>query len=161
MYSFQIPDPVVDVYLLFLQTSEAVSRYAETHFLKAGITRTQFSVLVLLDQCEAPPTLTELSGWMFRSKNSMTTVIDHMERDRLVQRVRNPRDKRSVMVVATEAGRELFERAKQPSQEIVYKTMSCFEKDELDRFAELLRLMREHVLDQLAGDEPKVTVEKR
>ena len=161
MISFQIPDPVVNVYVLFLQTGDVVSRYTETQLLKAGITPTQYSVLVLLDQCEAPPTLTELSGWMFRSKNSMTTVIDHMERDGLVQRVRDAKDGRSMRVVATEAGRELFDRVRQPSRDIVYKTMSCFEKDELDRFAELLRLMRENVLDQLAGDEPKVTVEKR
>jgi DNA-binding MarR family transcriptional regulator len=152
MFSFEIPDPVANVYILFQQTSEAVSRFTETYFLKAGITRTQFSVLVLLDQCEAPPTLTELGRWMFRSKNSMTTVIDHMERDGLVQRVRDPRDKRSVRVVATEAGRALFDRGKKPSEEIVYKTLSCFEKDELDRFAEFLRMMRENVLDHLAGE---------
>lgn len=161
MISFQIPDPVVDTYVLFLQTGDAVSRYAETQLLKAGMTPTQYTVLVLLDQCEVPPTLSQLSKWRFRSKNSMTTVIDHMERDGLVQRVRDAKDGRSVRVEPTEAGREPFDRVRQPSRELVYGIMSCFEEGQLDRFAELLRLLRGHVLDQLAGDEPKVMVEKR
>lgn len=152
MISFQIADPVIDVYVLFLQTVDAVSRYAETQLLKAGITPTQYTVLVLLDNAQAPPTLTELSMWMFRSKNSMTTVIDHMERDGLVQRVRDTRDRRSIRVVATEAGRELFDRVRQPSRELVYTIMSCYEENKLDHFAELLRTLRGHVLQELAGD---------
>ena len=153
MVSFQIADPVIDVYVLFLQTVDAVSRYTETQLLKAGITKTQYTVLVLLDSIPASPTLTELSRWMFRSKNSMTTVIDHMERDGLVQRMRDTRDRRSVRVVATETGRELFDRVRQPSTDLVYTIMSCFEEEnKLDRFAELLRILRGHVLQEMAGD---------
>ena len=37
MISFQIPDPVIDVYVLFLQTGDAVSRYAEIQLAKGGI----------------------------------------------------------------------------------------------------------------------------
>lgn len=153
MVTFQIPDRVIDVYVLFLQTFDAVSRYTETELLKAGISYTQYSVLVLLDNTPVPLTLTELSRWMFRSKNSMTTVIDHMERDGLVQRVRDTKDRRAVRVVATEAGRELFDRVRQPSRDLVYRIMSCFEEeDKLDHFAEFLRRLRENVLQELAGE---------
>jgi len=153
MITFQIPDRIIDVYVLFLQTADAVTRYTEIELLKAGISYTHYSVLVLLDNTPVPLTLTELSRWMFRSKNSMTTVIDHMERDGLVQRVRDTKDRRAVRVVATEAGRELFDRVRQPSRDLVYRTMSCFEEeDKLDHFAELLRRLRENVLQELAGD---------
>ena len=139
--------------MLFLQTFDAVSRYSETQLAKEGISKTRYTVLVMLDNAQAPPTLTELSRWMFRSKNSTTTVIDHMERDGLVQRVRDARDGRSVRVAATEAGRELFDQVRQPSRELVYRIMACFEEeDKLDRFAELLRMLRENVLQELAGD---------
>lgn len=137
--------------VLFLQTFDAVSRYAETQLAKADISKTHYTVLVLLDKAPAPPILTELSKWKFRSKNSMTTVIDHMERDGLVRRVRDTRDRRSVRVVATEAGKECFDRVRQPSRELVYRIMSCFEEEEqLDRFAELLRTLRGHTLQELA-----------
>ena len=152
MVTFQIPDRVIDVYVLFLQTFDAVSRYSETQLAKAGISKTHYTVLVLLDNTPVSLTLTELSRWMFRSKNSMTTVIDHMERDGLVQRVRDTKDGRSVRVVATEAGRELFDQVRQPSRELVYRIMSCYDEDKLDHFAELLRMLRENVLQELAGD---------
>jgi len=153
MITFQIPDRIVNVYVQFLQTFDAVSRYTETELLKTGISTTQYSVLVLLDNTPVPLTLTELSRWMFRSKNSMTTVIDHMERDGLVQRVRDTKDRRAVRVVATEAGRELFDRVRQSSRDLVYRIMSCFEEeDKLDRFAELLRMLRENALQELARD---------
>jgi len=152
MVTFQIPDRVIDVYVLFLQTADAVTRYTETELLKAGISYTHYSVLVLLDNTPVPLTPTELSKWMFRSKNSMTTVIDHMERDGLVRRVRDDRDRRSVRVVATEAGKELFDRVRQPSRELVYGIMSCYDEDKLDHFAEFLRVLRENVLQKLARD---------
>ena len=153
MVTFQIPDQVFDVYVLFLQTADTVTRYTEIELLKAGISYTHYTVLVLLDNTPVPLTLTELSKWMFRSKNSMTTVIDHMERDGLVRRVRDTRDRRAVRVVATEAGRELFDRVRQPSRELVHTIMSCFEEeDKLNHFAELLRMLRENVLQELAGD---------
>jgi len=151
MVTFQIPDRVIDVYVLFLQTADAVTRYTEIELLKAGITPTQYSVLVLLDNVQASPTLTELSKWMFRSKNSMTTVIDHMEQDGLMRRVRDTKDRRSVRVVTTEAGRELFDRVRQPSRDLVYRIMSCYDEDKLDHFDELLRMLRENMLQELAG----------
>jgi len=152
MISFQIPDRVIDVYVLFLQTADTVTRYTEIELLKADISYTQYSVLVLLDNTPVPLTLTELSKWMFRSKNSMTTVIDHMERNGLVRRVRDNRDRRAVRVVATEAGRRLFERVRQPSRDLVYTIMSCYDENKLEHFAELLRMLRENVLQELAGD---------
>ena len=150
MITFQIPDRVIDVYVLFLQTADAVSRYTETELFKAGISTTHYSVLVLLDNTPAPLTLTELSRWMFRSKNSMTTVIDHMERDGLVQRVRDTRDRRSIRIVATEAGKALFDRVRQPSRDLVYTIMSCYDEDKLEHFAELLQTLRGHTLQELA-----------
>ena len=150
MVTFQIPDRVIDVYVLFLQTFDAVSRYTETELLKAGISYTQYSVLVLLDNTPVPLTLTELSRWMFRSKNSMTTVIDHMERDGLVQRVRDTKDRRAIRVVATEAGRDLFDRVRQPSRDLVYRIMSCFDHEDLSQFSELLQRIRRHTLQELA-----------
>jgi len=152
MVTFQIPDQVFDVYVLFLQTADTVTRYTEIELLKAGISYTHYSVLVLLDNTPVPLTLTELSRWMFRSKNSMTTVIDHMERDGLVRRVRDTRDRRSVRVVATEGGKELFDRVRQPSRDLVYRIMSCYDEDKLDHFSEFLRMLRENVLQELADD---------
>jgi len=142
MIDFQITDPVINAYVLLLNTSDIVSRYTETQLSKLGITATQYTVLVTLSVCQQPPTLTELSHRLFRTKNSLTTVIGNMERDGLVKRVRDNADRRAIRIVATEKGAELFETVRAPSRELVYQIMSCYNEEELSRLAELLQMVR-------------------
>ena len=153
MFDFQIADTVINAYVLLLNTSDIVARYTETQLSKLGITYTQYSVLVTLSVCQQPPTLTELSHRLFRTKNSLTTVIDHMERDGLVKRVRDNADRRAIRVMVTEKGAELFETVRSPSRELVYQIMSCYNEEELSRLAELLQRVRRHTVQELArGD---------
>lgn len=150
MIDFQIADPVVNAYVLLLNTADIVARHAETQLSKLGITCTQYSVLVTLSVCQQPPTLTELSQRLFRTKNGLTTVIDHMERDGLVKRVRDNADRRAIRVMATEKGAKLFETVRAPSRELVYDIMSCFDQEDLSHFSELLQRVRRHTLQELA-----------
>lgn len=130
MNDFQILDPVINAYVLLLNTSDIVSRHAEIELSKLGITPTQYAVLVTLKFCPKPPTLTELSQRLFRTKNSLTTVIDNMERDGLVKRVRDNADRRAIRVMATEEGVKLFESVRAPSRDLVYQIMSCYEEED-------------------------------
>ena len=150
MYDFQIADPVVNAYVLLLNTTDIVARHAETQLSKLSITATQFTVLVTLSVCQQPPTLTELSHRLFRTKNSLTTVIDNMERDGLVKRVRDNADRRAIRVMATEKGAQLFETVRAPSRELVYQIMSCYNEEDLSRLSELLQRVRRHTLQKLA-----------
>ncbi len=150
MNDFQIPDPVIDAYVLLLNTSDIVSRYTEIQLSKLGITPTQYTVLVTLKFCPKPPTLTELSQRIFRTKNSLTTVIDNMERDGLVKRIRDSADRRAIRIVATEKGKKLFENVRAPSRELVYNIMSCFAQNDVTQFSRLLRRVRKHTLQELA-----------
>ncbi len=67
MDSFQIADPVVKTYVLILNTSDILSRYAEVQLSKLNITPTQYMVLMTLSAVNQPPTLTELSQRLFRA----------------------------------------------------------------------------------------------
>jgi len=150
MNDFQIADPVVNAYVLLLNTSDIVARYAEIELSKLGITSTQYIVLVTLKFCPQPPTLTELAERLFRTKNSLTTVIDNMEREGLVKRVRDATDRRAIRVMATEKGSKLFETVRAPSRELVYQIMSCYKEDDLSRLSELLHRVKKHALQKLA-----------
>jgi MarR family 2-MHQ and catechol resistance regulon transcriptional repressor len=149
MIDFKIADPVINTYVLLLNTSDIVARYAETQLAKLGITSTQYTVLVTLSACPQPPTLTELSQRLFRTKNSLTTVIDNMERDGLVKRVKDNVDRRAIRVMATDKGVGLFESVRAPSRELVYQIMSCYNDEELKHLSELLQKVRKHTLQKL------------
>ena len=149
MDDFHISDPVINAYVLLLNTSDIVSRSAEIELSKLGITSTQYAVLVTLSVCPQPPTLTELGQRLFRTKNSLTTVIDNMERDGLVKRIRDKVDRRAIRVMVTEKGAELFESVRVPSRELVYQIMSCYNQEDVSRLSELLQRVRRHTLQEL------------
>jgi len=156
MNDLQIADPVVNAYVLLLNTSDIVTRYAETRLSKLGITSTQHMVLMTLSICTQPPALTELSQRLFRTKNSLTTVIDNMENNGLVTRVRDHADRRAIKIVATKKGTELLERSRIPSRELVYHVMSCCSEEDLNRLSEVLQKVRSHVLKELGPELPGV-----
>jgi DNA-binding MarR family transcriptional regulator len=134
----QIAEPVVAAYMLLLNTSDLVARHADIHLSRLGVTLTRYCVLVTLEHCPRAPTLTELSQKLSRTKNSLTTVIDHMERDGLVRRVPDMADRRTIRIEITEKGRDLFESVRGPSRELVSQIMSCFSKEEVISLAQLL-----------------------
>ncbi|MBI2979445.1 MAG: MarR family transcriptional regulator [Chloroflexi bacterium] len=149
MIDFKIPDPTVNAYVLLLNTSDIVSRFAESYLSKLGITSTQYTILVTLSACPQPPTLTELAERIFRTKNSLTTVIGNMERDGLVKRVRDGADRRAVRVRVSKKGTELFGRVRAPSRELVYQVMSCYNGDDVSHLSGLLQKVRRHTLQEL------------
>ena len=150
MNDFQIADPVVAAYVLLLNTSDVIERHAEINLSRLGITITRYSVLVNLYLCTRPPTLTELSQKLFRTKNSLTTVIDHMVRDGLVRRIRDEADRRIIRIEATEKGRQLFETVRGPSRKLVGQIMSCYSGEEISCLTQLLQKARTHTFQCLA-----------
>jgi DNA-binding MarR family transcriptional regulator len=77
-----------------------------------GITWREWQVLTnLLLAGETPVSPGDLASRLVVTTGSMTNVLDRLEQRGLVRRVRNPADRRSVIVEATEAGSALWHLA--------------------------------------------------
>jgi DNA-binding MarR family transcriptional regulator len=77
-----------------------------------GITWRDWQVLTnLLLAGETPISPSDLSSRLMVTTGAMTNVLDRLEQRRLIRRVRNPADRRSVIVEATEAGSKLWHAA--------------------------------------------------
>ena len=147
MTVLSIPDKIVHTYVLLISTANIVAKYAESKLIRQGITPTQHAVLNTLITAGHPLKLTDLSRRLFRSKNSLTTVIDHMERDGLVERQAVPGDRRAINIATTESGRTLLESNKQMSRELVYRSMACLDEAELATLNKLLQKIRSSMVD--------------
>lgn len=152
MSIFSMSDKVVQAYVQLIVTSDLVYKNAEVKLGDTGITPRQHSVLMTLISAEHQLTLTELSRRLFRTKNSLTTVIDHMERDGLVKRLPVPGDRRAIYIMVSEKGQALVKDSMQQSRELVYRTMSCLEPAELDSLNALLRKIRRNIPGDAAED---------
>ncbi len=79
-------------------------RWAEKHGLSEG----RIGVLFRLYRCGDTP-LGDLADAVESTPRNITGLVDHLERDGLVERVPDPEDRRSVRARLTQAGRERIE----------------------------------------------------
>ena len=89
-------------------TNSLLARLAERNTI-GELTYSQFAVLEALYHL-GPLTQGEVSQKVLKSGSNMTTVIDNLERDGLVRRERNVRDRRVIHVHLTEAGSSKVEQ---------------------------------------------------
>lgn len=65
--------------------------------------------LVWIMQLDTPPAITELADCMESAKSNITSMVDRLEREGLVQRVDDPDDRRRVLIAMTDEGRTRYE----------------------------------------------------
>ena len=105
-----------------------------------GITESQFGVLEALLHL-GPLSQGQLCHKILRSGSNLTTVVDNLERDGLVTRMRDETDRRVQIVHLTEKGRDLVARAFPAHVERVaglMRSLTCDEQRELGRMCRKL-----------------------
>jgi DNA-binding MarR family transcriptional regulator len=102
---------VIDESLGYLVNAlaRAFARALSTRIASHGVTPAQWAVLLVL-WAEDGPTQTALSRRVAIETPTMVRTLDRMERDHLVTRRRNVRDRRQVNVFLTERGRALRDK---------------------------------------------------
>ena len=106
----------------------------------AGLSRARLSALSVV-VFRGPLTLGELATAEGVRSATMTGIVNGLERDGLVRRRPHGRDKRSVNIEATGAGRRLLDRARVRRIDYVVSKLDDLSDDELEllgRAAELL-----------------------
>ncbi|MCJ7743032.1 MAG: MarR family transcriptional regulator [Dehalococcoidales bacterium] len=111
------------VFILFVQTADAVLKYADASFYKAGLSVIKFIVLRVLAANGGTMTPSEIAEWTLRERHSITTLVDRMRKDGLVKTEPHSMDKRSINVTLTDKGREVLSQAAPAAQEIVNQAM--------------------------------------
>ena len=103
-----------------------------------GLTDSQIAVLEALKHL-GPLQQGELCQKILRSGSNVTTVVDNLERDGLVQRSRDESDRRIQVVNLTEKGRELVDRALPVHVGRITDTMAALEPEEQRELGRLCR----------------------
>lgn len=105
-----------------------------------GVSVAQWAVLMFLWE-EDGPSQTELSRRVAIENATMVRTIDRMERDNLVRRQRDTRDRRLVHVCLTDEGRALRDVLVPLAVAVNERAMSNLTTVERDRARELMRTM--------------------
>jgi DNA-binding MarR family transcriptional regulator len=98
---------------LFFESALALNDVLDTELERdAGIPLRWYDVLVQLEESPGGIPMNALADRILYSKSGFTRVVDRMVESGLVLRVRPEHDRRSILVVLTEGGSEMLERAR-------------------------------------------------
>lgn len=143
-------DSILRTFILFVQASDAVMKYANAHFYrKNSLSTIKFMVLQILSANGGTMTPSEIAEWVSRERHNITTLIDRLERDELVRTERSDKDRRSKNVMLTDKGRSVLTETVLTAREIINQTMYTMSGSNVALRERLLKILRQNAHDGL------------
>lgn len=105
----QQQDLKVRAYVRLIRTGEALHLEVSKGLSIEGLTASQFSTLKVL-RLQGPLAQRDIAKYLLKSGGNVTMVVDNLEREGLVARVRDTEDRRIVFVKLTAEGEATFDR---------------------------------------------------
>jgi MarR family transcriptional regulator, 2-MHQ and catechol-resistance regulon repressor len=130
----------LNAYINLVRASDSVLSKIGTHLESEGVTPGQFAVLEALLHL-GPMCQHALAAKLLRSGGNMTLVVDNLEKQGWVKRVRQEKDRRMVQIHLTPKGRRLITRIFPEHAKAIARVMSELtpaEQDDLRRIARKL-----------------------
>jgi DNA-binding MarR family transcriptional regulator len=135
---------------LCVQFADTLLRYIEiTMKQDSVVSRLQGSALYFLLLQGGVSTPTRLASNMFRSKHSVTKIIDSLEKEGLVVRDFTNQDRRVTSIKLTEAGLERVKQRFSRGNERARKVMDSLDTGEQKKLVVLMEKMRQRMTEIL------------
>ena len=128
----------LDAYIKLRRAANTVGLKEGEVIRAARLTESQFGVLEALLHL-GPLCQRELAAKILKSAGNLTTVIDNLERRRLVSRRRDRHDRRIVTVHLTARGERLIRSVLPRNVEVVVMAFSVLDANEQEHLAALCR----------------------
>ncbi|WKU05859.1 MarR family winged helix-turn-helix transcriptional regulator [Micromonospora sp. HUAS LYJ1] len=129
-----------DLSFLLARANALALAAANTALATHGLKARSYSVLALAAD-DARPTQRELAEFLRLDPSQVVALVDGLEQRHLVERHADPADRRANVLVATDAGRDLFARARDAVRAVGIDSLSVVPAQDQARLARLLRLL--------------------
>ena len=111
MRQFDPTDQDYNLWLFLAQVRSVMLKSRQAELSRYGITASEASVLFIINAIPGDVTPAEISRWLFRQSQSIAGILNRMERQGLVRRIRDLDKANQVRVVLTEKGIECYRHA--------------------------------------------------
>jgi MarR family transcriptional regulator, organic hydroperoxide resistance regulator len=158
---FDYQDVHHSIWINWYNANRLVAIYSDRKLTKlSGIPYEQFLVLGSMKKLGKKANATEMAILLNKNTNSLSTILDRMEKKGLLKKTRDKVDRRLVKAVMTPTGREKLAAAQNASLEIFQKLSSCFSKEELIQLNLLLEILINNT-DKLVNTSKRVIKRKQ
>lgn len=146
---FMFDNQLLRTWLLLHQTYSLLVKAEDSVFAKVGLTTQHHAVLIAMKYLESPVKPSDIAHWLDRNTNTITTLLDRMEKDGLIKRVRDLRDRRSIRLVMTETGEKALNQATALAWPLVQGILQELSEDEMRTLGNLLEKVRGKAFNHL------------
>jgi DNA-binding MarR family transcriptional regulator len=138
------PTDAFNAYLAIQEVHNVVNRIVSKKLAQWGLSVPKYGIIRQLYDNETLP-LSKLSRLIFRGNSNLTTLVDRMERDGIVQRVNHDNDRRVKVLRLTEKGRALAPKVIKEYRAFLHEMMSCISANEQRMLFQSLKQLRERL----------------
>ena len=121
----------------------------------------KFLVLLLISSIGKEANATGLSRLLDRNPNTLSTILDRMEKDGLVKKTRDTTDRRLVYVAMTEKGKKIVKAAKLTGDKLIEKFTGIFTPEERQTIQAFTTKLDKVIADDMAERTAKVKKPRR
>jgi len=146
---------------LIYETSDLLFKCEDAVNAEFGLSQQQFMVLLTIEVLSNPLVkISDVARRLKRNPNSISMIIDRMEKGGLVERVRDLQDRRSVHLLLTEKGKEKLHKSSKVSWSLIARLTSCFSEEEMETITRLIEKLREKAFVELNPESPVEDMEQ-
>jgi DNA-binding MarR family transcriptional regulator len=142
-------DPDINLLMVFDQSCSVITTAIELELKHLQTTQAQVRILNMLSRENRPVTIDELSNWTFKEFNSVSTLINRMEKRGLVKKIKKNLDLKTY-IIPTEKGNVLYhKKVKEQSIHLIFGSLS---EEERKQLYDILKRLRDTTSNLLGLD---------
>jgi DNA-binding MarR family transcriptional regulator len=142
-------DQDINLYILLDQTDSIITNAIELEIKHLRMTQPQVRVLTMLSREDRPVTIDELANWTLKEFNSVSTLINRMEKKGLIKKVKKAGELKTY-VILTEKGSNLYH--KQVTERSIHLTFDKLTSEEKQQLDLILKKLRDTTRDLMGLD---------
>lgn len=129
-------------------TTTRLRTYVDARLREHGASVARLRAMRMLAASPEPLRMRDLGELLGIAARTTTSVVDGLERDGLVQRIRHPDDRRAFLLALTEPGRARHLEAEAIDRDALAAATGGLDADGRERLRELLAVMRGSIAEQ-------------
>ena len=126
-----------------VKTLRSIEGRLEASLEHVGLSLPQFGTLYQLAMAGEPLPLSALAERRACVRSNMTQLVDRLEAEKLVRRLDDPRDRRSVLAELTDEGRVRYEAGLKALRTAEREIFAPLTRDQREQFFTLLGILRD------------------
>lgn len=143
--------PANRLWAVLFQAAHAIERARDHELAGIGTSMIQSAVLWIVKSVDPPATPSKISKWLMRKPNSISGLLDRMEQQGLIRRLRDRRRNRTILEL-TEKG-DGIRKQSVTDMNVLRDIASVLSEEELERTTEALSALRAKAIQILAAQE--------